>query len=112
MSATQSKEQCLGCSKVEAHRFSPRKSGAATLIELGIAFAAAESSDPIPGSCSHCRAPRNPLRSTAQCPNVFCSEQCEQEFVRAALASLSIEDCMRIHERLDTLLVGAREAAV
>jgi hypothetical protein len=112
MSATQSKPRPLGSSKVEDHRSSLGNSGAATLIELGIAFAAAESSAHIEGSCSHCRAPRNPLRSTAQCPNVFCSEECEQDFVRAALASLTIEDCMRIHKRLESLLMGTQEAAL
>jgi hypothetical protein len=111
MSATQFKQSPVGPSKVEEHRSSLGQSAAATLIELGIAFAAAESSAEIPGMCSHCRAPRTPQRSTAQCPNVFCSEECEQEFVRAALASLTIEDCIRIHGRLETLLTGAEAAA-
>jgi hypothetical protein len=86
-------------------------SAAAKLLELGRVLAGAESSTSNSGVCCHCRALRNPYTSTAQCPNVFCSEQCERDFVRGALASLTMEDCIRIQRRLETLLVGA-EAAV
>ena len=112
MSAIQSKQERLSSNKVEAYGSWLGKVTSATAIELGIALAGAESRPPIPGSCSRCRNYRNPLNSTAQCPNVFCSEQCEQEFVRLALASLTVEDCIRIHERLETLLMRVDELAV
>ncbi len=88
------------------------KSAGATLIEIGIALAGAESSPAIPGLCSRCRSGRNAQSSTSHYPNVFCSEQCEQEFIRTALASLTLEDCIRMHGRLDNLLMRAQELAV
>lgn len=87
-------------------------SAASALIELGIALAAAESSTPIPGQCSKCRGYRNPQYSTAQFRNIFCSKECEHEFVRAAVASLSIDDCIRIHQRLEALVTRAEAAAI
>lgn len=114
MSAIQSEQERLSSNKVGANgsRLETGKAAGATVIELGIALAGAESKPPIPGSCSRCRSYRNPLNSTAQCPNVFCSEQCEQEFVRAALASLTLEDCIRMHGRLETLLMHDEELAL
>jgi hypothetical protein len=88
------------------------KSAGATLIELGVALADAEPTLATPGLCSRCRSGRNAQSSSAQYPNVFCSEQCEQEFIRAALASLTLEDCVRIHRRLENLLAHAQESAV
>ena len=112
MSATQSKQQPLGSSRSDDYSSSLGTSAAAKLIELGIALAASESGAALPGQCSRCRSHRNPKYSTAQYPNVFCSELCEQEFVRAAVASLTIEDCIRIHGRLETLLMRAEAAAL
>lgn len=115
MLAIQSKQR-LSSNKVGANgsglERTTGKAIGATVIELGIALAGAESRPPIPGSCSRCRSYRNPLNSTAQCPNVFCSEQCEQEFVHAALASLTVEDCIRMHERLETLLMRVEKLAL
>jgi hypothetical protein len=88
------------------------KSAGATLIELGITLAGGGSSPAIPGLCSRCRSGRNVQSSSAQYPSVFCSEQCEQEFIRTALASLTLEDCIRIHGRLEDLLMHAPEPAV
>ena len=86
------------------------KSAAETLIELGIALAGAECRAPVRGFCSHCWGPQSPHSATTQWPNVFCSEDCEQAFVRAALASLTVEDCIRMHGRLETLLTGTQES--
>ena len=69
-------------------------------------LAEAASGTPTSGLCSRCRNYQNPRTSTAQCRNLFCSQQCEQEFVRMALASLTLEDCICIQERLETLLIG------
>ena len=41
--------------------------------------------------------------------NLFCSQRCEREFVRTTLASVTLEECLRIQERLEALLVGARQ---
>lgn len=109
MSAIQSKFERLCSSKAEGGS-SSGTSAAAKLIELSRALAAAESIASAPGLCSHCGAPRNPLRSNAQFRNVFCSKECEQAFVRAALAFLAAEDGRRIYRRLDTLLRAAEEA--
>src|SRR5437868_1857443 len=73
------------------------KSATATLLGLGARIAHAEASAPIPPLCSRCRSNRDAESSPSQYPNVFCSEHCEQEFIRTALASLTLEDCIRIH---------------
>ena len=87
------------------------KSAGATVIELGITLGGAESSIATPGWCLRCRGNQDPQRSTSQHRKVFCSEHCEQEFIRTGLASLTLEDCIRMHERLEHLLVPAQETA-
>jgi hypothetical protein len=111
MSASESKLERLSSSKVEHRSSSLGTSAAAKLIELSSALAAAEWMASMPGLCSHCGAPRDPLRSKAQFRNVFCSKECEQAFVRASLAFLAAGDRSRMHRRLDTLLRAAQEAA-
>src|SRR5216684_3691734 len=116
MPATQSTEDLLGLYKGEIHRSSAGrtmagKSAGATVIELGIMFGGAESSIATPGWCLRCRGSQDPQRSTSQYPKVFCSEHCEQEFIRTALASLTLEDCIRMHERLANLLMPVQEPA-
>ena len=76
----------------------------ATLMKLGIALANAPSSPSLPGQCAKCRSYRSVQSSTAQFPSVFCSEQCEQIFIRTTLAGLTLEDCIRIHGRLAKLI--------
>jgi hypothetical protein len=87
------------------------KSPAATVLELGISLAHAELSGGIPGLCSRCRSNRAPNRSTSHYPNVFCSERCEQDFIRIALASLTLEDCIRMQKRLESLFVNTAKPA-
>jgi hypothetical protein len=87
------------------------KSAGATVIELAITLGGAESSIATPGWCLRCRVSQDPQRSTSQYPNVFCLEHCEQEFIRAALVSVTLEDCIRMHERLGNLLMPAQETA-
>jgi hypothetical protein len=111
MPATQSREDLLGVYKGEIHRSSTGrvragKSAGATVIELGITLGFAT-----PGWCLRCRGRQDPPSSSSQYPNVFCSEHCEQEFIRTALASLTLEDCIRMHERLGNLLMPAQEPA-
>jgi len=86
------------------------KSAGATVIELGITLGGAESSIATPG-WFRCRGSQDPQRSRSQYPKVFCSEHCKQEFIRTALASLTLEDCNRMHERLEHLLVPAQKTA-
>jgi hypothetical protein len=116
MPATQSREDLLGLYQGEIHRSSAGrtmagKSAGATVIELGIMLGGAESSIATQGWCLRCRVSQHPQRSTSQYPNVFCSEHCEEEFIRTALASLTSEDCIRMHKRLENLLVPAQETA-
>ncbi len=87
------------------------KSPATTVLELGISLAHAELNGGIPGLCSRCRSNRDPNRSTSHYPNVFCSERCEQDFIRIALASLTLEDCIRMQKRLESLFVNTAEPA-
>jgi hypothetical protein len=87
------------------------KSAGAIVIELGITLAGAESRIATPRWCLRCRGGQDPQWSTSQYLNVFCSEHCEQEFIRAALASLTLEDCIRMQERLGNLLMPAQKTA-
>jgi hypothetical protein len=112
MPVIQRKQHPLSSDRFNAHRSSPGTSSTAKLIELGVALTRANTSASIRGFCFHCLAPRNQPNSTAQFPNIFCSEQCEQKFVRTALASLTVEDCIRIYGRLETLLIEAGAAAL
>jgi hypothetical protein len=112
MPAAQSRQQAISSRRLCAHRSSQGTSAAAKLVDVGIAFAGAEFGTSAPGSCSHCWAPRSPQTSTARWPNFFCSDHCEQEFVRAALAVLTVEDCARMHAQLESLLRGAEATAL
>jgi hypothetical protein len=102
MSTIQFRPEYLGLNRAEI----PAKdnSSGATLIELGVELTRAESSPQAPGLCSRCLSHRDPQTSKAQYPNIFCSERCEREFTRAALASLTLDDCVRMHARLEALL--------
>jgi hypothetical protein len=86
------------------------KSAASTLIDLCVGLIRANSSD-VPGRCSRCFGERDPRSSTAKYPNAFCSERCEREFVRASLASLTLEHCVHMHARLNVLLERAKKHA-
>jgi len=110
MSVIQSGKESVTSGKLDP---SPRgKPGAATLIELGIALARAEVNAPETEPCRHCGGYRNASISTARFPKVFCSEECEQQFVRNALASLTVENSVRMSERLDNLLTDTLESAL
>jgi len=50
----------------------PEQPAGSVVIELGIALANAQSKPALPGTCSRCAGPRDPLFSSAQFPNVFC----------------------------------------
>ena len=104
MSAIQSKRQAVGVSSLNARMFSLGTSAAAKVLELGVTLADAEAGAAIPGLCSQCWRPRKAHGSTSQFSNIFCSEECEQEFIRAALASITVEDCLRIQHKLESLL--------
>ena len=90
----------------ELRLFASEKSAGTKVMDLSIALAAAESRPPIPGKCSRCQSYRNPQNSTANYSSVFCSKECEQEFVRTALAGITLEDCVRMHRRLENFLMG------
>ena len=116
MSASQFKHQPLSSNNSESYSSWPEdpqsNSAAAVAIELGLALAESESAKPRPGLCYSCRNFRDPQASAAEYPNMFCSQLCEQEFVHHALASLTVEDCIRIQARLESLLAGARHPIV
>jgi hypothetical protein len=109
MSGSQFKQEPSNNGDVNRSRFGKptEASPIATLMELGIALANAPSSPSLPGQCGRCRSYRSAQSSTAQFPSVFCSEECEQAFIRMTLAGLTIEDCIRIHRRLESLLDGS-----
>ena len=83
----------------------------AKLVEFSKLLADAESTSSLPGQCYRCRSFRSLQLSTAEFPALFCSQQCEHAFIQAAVADLSLDDCIRIHKRLDDLL-GVVESRV
>ncbi len=113
MSAGQSKHVSVRSNEFEFSRSpldcTPNKSAASMLIEIGVLLAEAAFAAPTPGLCSQCRNYRDVRSSTAEYPNLFCSQRCEREFVRTTLASVTLEECLRIQERLGALLVGTRQ---
>jgi hypothetical protein len=113
MHAIQFKNEYCTLNKGEPEASWPGDPGAsslgAVLLQLGRVLADAAFGDPTAGLCSRCGTSWNPQRSTARFPTVFCSERCEQEFIHIALASLSLQDCIRMQKRLDALLVGTIE---
>jgi hypothetical protein len=115
MSTSRPERKFSNCDYIRAYKSWLEKpihrSAAAMLVELGVIFAVAESGPPVRSSCSRCSCDVDPHTSTAQSPSVFCSERCEQEFVRDSLASLTFEDCIRMQDRLEMLLSGTRQPA-
>ncbi len=86
MSAGQSKHVSVRSNEFEFSRSpldcTPNKSAASMLIEIGVLLAEAAFAAPTPGLCSQCRNYRDVRSSTAEYPNLFCSQRCEREFVR------------------------------
>src|SRR5512146_1752868 len=113
MSAMQSKQELFSSDKGETRGACVAKivgkSAGTALVELGITLASAESGTAMPGWCFRCRGRQDPRRSTAHYPKIFCSANCEREFIRAALASLTLQECIRIHRRLENLLMNMQE---
>jgi hypothetical protein len=101
MSAIQS-DQDLLASQIGTRR---PLSSAAALVQVGIMLAGTESNAATSELCIRCRAEVDLARYAARLPNVFCSERCEQEFVRSSLASLTLGDCILIQRRLETLMM-------
>ncbi len=85
----------------------PQEPPGFTLVELGLTLAGFRQYSTL-GVCSRCQRRRDPKRSRSKFPHLFCSEECEQEFIHTALASLTLEDCIRIQRRLDNLLASAK----
>ena len=85
------------------------KTAVATLVELGVTLAGAEASPATPATCKRCGATHDPKGSASRYPSVFCSRTCEREFIRLELASLTLEDCLRLQTKLDQLLSAVEE---
>ena len=116
ISPTHSENELVGSTRFASQRTSVRRtlgrSPGATLVGVATSLTEAERSAATNPLCFRCRRSRNPQISSATNPNIFCSEYCEQEFVRTALADITVEDCIRIHRRLERLLQGNPEAVV
>lgn len=89
-----------------------RQSPAAALVELAARLAIAESSLPRRQQCSWCQGHLDSGHSDARFPNVFCSKDCEREFVHQALAGISPDDAARMQKLLNALLTSARQPEV
>ena len=101
-------EQPESCNSRSDPSLNPRKkSAAAVLVEVATTFAAAWNASKS-WSCSQCRGYRDSRISTAQHPHMFCSAQCEKEFILNALAAFTFEDCLHLQKRLERLLRDAR----
>lgn len=85
----------------------PKEPPGSTLLELGLTLARFRQNS-TPGVCSRCQRRHDPKRSRSNFPDLFCSEECDQEFIHTSLASLTLEDCIRMQRRLDDLLASAK----
>ena len=88
------------------------RSAGATLIEFATGLVDAELEAPRNNACMRCHGSRTQTNGGSHFPDLFCSDECEQEFVRIALAGLTLQDCIRIQRRLDALLSGIDGAVV
>jgi hypothetical protein len=86
----------------------PKKSPAQVLTQLGLDIASKNTSPD--GKCAYCRVAFDPANSNAKFPGAFCSLPCERRFIQEGLRALSVEDCIRLQKRLDTLLALAKSA--
>jgi hypothetical protein len=116
MPATESEQDVLSPKKSGVLRSWPKdplseKAAGITLIDPGLTLVGAKDAS-IPGLCSRCRSGRDPQRSSSNFPDLFCSEECEQEFIHTAVASVTLEDCIRMQRRLDNLLTFAERTHV
>lgn len=76
---------------------------ASRFIELGTRLAQAPG-----GRCSFCTQSFDASRSTAKIARCFCSQRCEQAYIRQNLNSMSLSHCNQILERLEALLRSSR----
>jgi len=111
MVATQFTTWPFSSEKVEdqpAHSEHLGNSAAATLIEVAVELNQDKFGTEARGACVWCRRQAVLQTSTAECRNGLCSKTCEQEFLRAALRNVTLDDCIEMHARLEALLAGAQ----
>ncbi len=85
------------------------KTAAETLVALGVQLTGAEANSTAPASCKRCKSAHDPQRSTSRYRSIFCSKACESEFIRKELASLTLDDCIRLQGKLERLLKLVQE---
>jgi hypothetical protein len=85
------------------------KTAAETLVALGVTLAGAEASAPTPATCKRCKSTHDSQKSSSRYPSIFCSKSCEGEFIRKELVSLTLDDCIRLHSKLERLLRAIQE---
>lgn len=56
------------------------------------------------GRCFSCARMFNIAQSRAKIPRSFCSQTCEHVFIRDHLKVLTLTDCARLLQRIETLL--------
>jgi hypothetical protein len=56
------------------------------------------------GRCFSCTRMFNISQSRAEIPRSFCSQACEHTFIREHLKRLTLTDCARLLQRIETLL--------
>lgn len=113
MSSTRSKNEPIARNQLTVQsatlKRSSAKSSGTTVVNVATILIGAECTAPIGDVCLCCDNRPDPQTSSAENPNIFCSEDCEQEFIRAALADITLEDCICIHRRLERLLQSVQQ---
>jgi hypothetical protein len=69
------------------------------LIELAALLARGQE-----GRCFSCTRMFSMSQSRAAIPRSFCSQACEHTFIREHLKKLTLTDCARLLQRIETLL--------
>ncbi len=79
------------------------KKRAEAALQLALELISVPGGLPAERHCLRCATVYNQQASSALYRVHFCSEDCEREFVRQRLQSLSLKDCIRLHRRLQML---------
>lgn len=80
------------------------KTAAETLVALGVELADAKANPSTPAACKQCKSAHEPQKSASRYPSIFCSKSCEADFIRKELVSLTVDDCIRLQQKLERLL--------
>ncbi len=76
----------------------------AAAVQLALDLLPADVPEETELTCLKCEVKYEPSGSSALYSTQFCSEYCQRDFIRSGLRSLTLEQCIRLHKRLEALV--------